>query len=274
MPFLQVNGSLQNTKGMRKMKIWCQSCTPLGTGEPWDTYQRSLERRIDDIVRAGTTVELHGTDYAISGIDRYQAASNICRWQTIRNAIHAEDNGFDAFVMLSNNDAGFYEIRELVGIPVVFITESSLHLACLLGDKFGYVTHNTASLRRRIGQVEQYGLAHRMAPGAHLDLTYNDFQDMFNNPKPYIASLSEKAREVVARGAGILLTSPLVINRFLLDNNVWEIDGAVVLDAAAAVIKLAELMVDFKAIGINRGKTGNYTPPPPDILTALKKLYM
>jgi allantoin racemase len=256
------------------MKLWCQSCTPLGTGEPWDTYQRSLQRRINEVVRDGTRVELHGTDATIPGIDRYQAATNICQWQTIRNAIHAEENGYDGFVMLSNNDAGFYEIRELVSLPVVFITEASLHLACLLGDKFGYITHNPASLRRRIDMVGKYGLAHRMVPGAHHDLTYHDFQSMFTHPEPYVDSLSEKARQVVARGAGILLTSPLVINRFLLDNNVWEIDGAVVLDAAAAAIKLAELMVDFKAIGLHRCTTGSYTPPPLDIRTALKKLYV
>ncbi|MFC1981443.1 aspartate/glutamate racemase family protein [Chloroflexota bacterium] len=255
------------------MKIWCQSCTPLGHGEPWDTYQRSLERRIDEIVRPGTTAELHGADYPISGVDRFRAAGNVCQWQTIRNAVRAEKAGYDAFVMLSTNDAGFYEIRELTKIPVVFITEASLHLSCLLSDKFGYVTHNSASLRRRIGLVEQYGLAHRMVPGAHLDITYNNFQEMFENPKPYLESISQKAREVVNRGAGVLLTSPLVINRCLLDNNVWEIDGAVVLDAAAAVIKLAELMVDYKAIGINRCKTGNYAPPPTDVLEPLKKLY-
>lgn len=255
------------------MKIWCQSCTPLGTGEPWNTYQRSLARRLDSIVRPGTTVELHGTDDVIPGVDRYRAAGNICQWQTIRNAIRAEEAGYDVFVMLSNNDAGFYEVRELVNLPVVFITEASLHLACLLGDKFGYVTHNPASLRRRLGLVEQYGLTHRMVAGVHVDLTYNDFHDMFTNPEPYVEMLSEKARQVVARGAGILLTSPLVINRFLLDQNVWEIDGAVVLDAVAAVVKFAELMVDFKEIGIHRCQTGNYSSPPAEIRTALRGLY-
>jgi len=255
------------------MKIWCQSCGALGKGEPWNTYQRSLERRIEEIVRPETTVELHGTDFVIPGVDRFRAAGNICQWQAIRNAIRAEEEGFDAFVMLSTNDAGFYEIRELVSIPVIFITEASLYLACSLGDKFGYVTHNVASLRRRTALVEQYGMAHKMVTGTHLDLTYNDFLDMFENPKPYLDSWSKKAREVVARGAGVLLTSPLPVNRWLLDNNLREIDGAVVLDAAGAVIKTAELMVDLKAIGINRGKTGNYTPPPPEILAGLKKLY-
>jgi hypothetical protein len=64
-----------------------------------------------------------------------------------------------------------------------------------------------------------------------------------------------------------------VINRFLLDQNVWEIDGAVVLDAVAAVVKFAELMVDFKEIGIHRCQTGNYSPPPVEIRTALRQLY-
>lgn len=47
------------------MKIWCQSCTPLGTEEPWNTYQRSLERRLGTIVRPDTTVDLHGTEAAL-----------------------------------------------------------------------------------------------------------------------------------------------------------------------------------------------------------------
>ncbi len=98
-------------------------------------------------------------------------------------------------------------------------------------------------------------------------------QDMFENPKRYIDMVMKAAREIVARGASIILPNALPFNQWLVDNKLMEIDGATILDLTGSVLKMAELMVDLKAIGVNRSRRGDYTPPPSDMLMALKKLY-
>ena len=79
-------------------------------------------------------------------------------------------------------------------------------------------------------------------------------------------------KEIGARGANLLLPSALSLNQWLVDNDLQEIDGIAVLDATGAAVKMAELMVDFKAIGINRSPR-YYTTPQPDVLEGLKKVY-
>ena len=51
-----------------------------------------------------------------------------------------------------------------------------------------------------------------------------------------------------------------------------DVDGIIIMDAAGTALKTAELVVDLKAIGINRSPR-YYSSPPPDVLEAMKKVY-
>jgi len=255
------------------MKIWCQSHGAFGKDEAWSPYERSLRRHIQEVVRPGTTVHLYGTDFTIPGTGRHRAPLIIAQSQDIRNAMRAEEQGYDAFVRLGTLDAGSLEIRELVNIPVIFITETGLHLAFLLADKFAFFTHSKSLLDRITELAERYGLTHRMVPGGHLDLSgYSELMEMFQNPKRYVDSVVRVVREIGARGASLLLPSVGALGQWLVDNNLLEIDGIAILDTQGAALKMAELMLDLKAISINRSPR-YYSSPQPDVLEALKKVY-
>ena len=255
------------------MKIWCQSAGALGKDDAWGPYDKSLKRRIKDVVRPDTIVDLYGTDFTIPGLGRHRAPITIVQYQAVRNALRAEEQGYDAFIQISTNDAGFSEIREMVKIPVVFITETCLHLACLLADKFAILGANDIILNRITEIAERYNLAHRMVAGGQLDLSgYAGIMDMYHNPGQYIDSVSELVREIGARGASLIFSSPSAISQWLVDNNLREIDGITMMDVAGAVLKMAELMVDLKAIGVNRSPR-YYSKPDPDVTEALKKVF-
>ncbi|MFC1981637.1 aspartate/glutamate racemase family protein [Chloroflexota bacterium] len=254
------------------MRIWCQSSGALGK-EEWNFYEQSLRRHIQKVVRPETVVDIYGTDFTIPGIGHYRASVHIAHPQAIRNAMRAEEQGYDAFVQLSTSDVGFQEVRELVNIPVIFSTETCLHLACLLADKFAFLTHNEIMLHRITELAERYGLAPRMVPGGHLQLfDYSDIMEIFRNPKRYIDSVISTAKEIGARGADLLFPSALSLNQWLVDNNLREVDGVVIMDVTGATLKMAELMLDLKDIGINRSPR-YYSHPQPDVLEALKKVY-
>lgn len=255
------------------MKIWCQSSAAFGKGALWDAYEKSLKRHVQEVARPGTQVELHGTDFTIAGIDRYRAAAHFSERHAVRNAIIAEEQGFDAYVMISTIDAGSYETREMVDIPVVFCIESGLHLACLLAPKFAFFAHNELLLHRLTGMAQQYGLSQHMVPGGHLNISYNDFPDMFEHPSRHVDKVVRAAREVIARGANILFPAALALTQFMVDAGLQDIDGCRVLDAAGSAVKMAELMVDLKGMGVGRSRSGDYAAPPPEIKEALRQLY-
>ncbi len=252
------------------MKIWCQSCGAFGKDPVWNDYENGLKKRAKEVARPDTVVELHGQEATIPGIDRFRASQAQCMLQSVKNAVKAEKEGYDAYIMISTIDAGFHEIREMVDMPVVFMLENSIHLALTLAPRFAFLTHNPLLLARLEDLARGYGLAENMVPGGYLNLSYSVWPEMFAHPEKFIDGIMQKAKEVTGRGAGILIPAALPLAVWLVQKNYVDIDGARVLDAWGASIKQAEMMVDLKKIGVTRSKA---SAPPKDILASLMKYY-
>ena len=70
--------------------------------------------------------------------------------------------GFDAAIVAMSFDTGVFAARTLLPIPVVGITEAALHMACLLGRKFGLVILGAVSLPLYMDLIARVGLASRL----------------------------------------------------------------------------------------------------------------
>ena len=252
------------------MKIWCQSCGAFGKDPIWSDYEQGLKKRAKEIARPDTIVELYAQDMTVTGIDRYYVSQNLCTLQSIKNAIRAEREGYDAFVVISTPDPGFYEIREVVDIPVVFILENSLHFALMLAPKFAFIAHGEGILSLLTEKTKRYGLAEHMTPSGCFDFTYTDWPELYGHPERYIDIVTQKAREIISNGARILIPAALPLGVWFVQQGIMEIDGVRVLDAFGCAVKTAELMVDLKKIGITRSK---YGVPQKEALAAIQKLY-
>lgn len=252
------------------MKIWCQSCGAFGKDPVWDPYEKALIAHAKKVARPDTAIELHGQEATIPGIDRYHASGAMCMLGSARNAIKAEREGYDAFVMISTIDAGYYQIKELVDIPTVFMLENCLHFAMMLAPKFAFFTHNQLLLARLEEMAKQYGLAANMVPGDYLNLSYSAWPEMFGHPERFTDSIRQKAKGIIDRGAGVLIPAALPLGVWLIEKGLADIDGGRVFDAWGGAIKMAELMVDMKKIGITRSKSSS---PSKDIVNSLYKFY-
>lgn len=258
------------------MKIWMQSGSGLATDAttPYGRrYEQSLTRHLQAVARPDTQLKAFGIDATPFGKDRYHAAYHRVVSLMIKSALRAEPQGYDAIAVVNTFDHGYYELREIVDLPVVFITESALYLACQLAPTFAFVTHNQAILLHVTELAKRYGVAGRLVSGSHLDLTYDDFPRMYNDPAPYLATFEAVARQVIARGATLILVAGNPVNMFLLDQGVRDIDGTPILDCCTAVVKTAELMVDLHRLGIRRSQKGLFTAPSAAEKVQLRKLY-
>ncbi len=235
-------------------RIWAQSCSAEGDAV-WGVYQESVRRHARRIARPGTEVEFHGVSATFAGIDHLGSAEHLATFEVVRNAIRAEGEGHAAFVMISTIDAGRREVRELTDLPAVFITECAVHLACQLGGRFAFLTHNPMILARMERLAGEYGLGGQTVPGACLDLTYRDFRRMYEDPAPVVEAFQREARRAIARGAGILLPAGNPVNMFLLDHGVREIDGVPLLDSFGAAIGAAEALADLHRLGVTRARS-------------------
>ncbi len=258
------------------MKIWLQSGTPLSADSGSSSgrlYEQSLARHLDNVARPGTELRAFGTDGTAPGADRYRASLHVVAGLVIKSALRAETEGFDAVAVINTFDHGYYELRELLDIPVVFITEASMYLACQLAPTFSFVTHNAAMQLHIAELAKRYGVAGRMVPGAQLGLTYEDFPQLYEKPGVYVDRFATAARETIARGATCLMVAGNPLNMFLIEQGVGEVDGVPVLDCCTAAIKTAEMLVDLHALGVRRSTKGLFEAPTGEAREKIRKLF-
>ena len=75
----------------------------------------------------------------------------------------AEKEGYDAVVPLGMLDLGVEGGRSLVDIPVIAPFQASLHIAALLGERFGIISYTAQSSVKGRVQARNYGMEHFIA---------------------------------------------------------------------------------------------------------------
>ena len=74
----------------------------------------------------------------------------------------AEAEGYDAVVPLGTLDLGVEAGRSAVDIPVIGPAEAMLHIACMLGNRFGLLVYSQTSLILCRRTVAQYGMTDKV----------------------------------------------------------------------------------------------------------------
>ena len=145
-------------------------------------YEDAVARRLEAVARAGTDCVVFGIGSTPFGKDRYHAAKHKVFTGLIESVLRAEPEGYDAVEVINTFDHRYYELRELLRIPVVFITESTPYLACQLAPTFAVIGHNWQIKLQAKELADHYGLATRMPKGR----AYDDVPRMCDDPPAYL----------------------------------------------------------------------------------------
>ncbi len=255
------------------MKIWCQSVSALGKNPLWNPYEQALKKYVQGIVRPGTKVDVHGVEVMSPALSWLHYAEYLNTSQVINNALQAEREGYDAFALLCMDDPGFYELRQIVNIPVVSAGETGFYMACQLAPKFAILAYNAAPLRRQTENARHYGLGERLVPSGAFGITLTELAAGFNNPEPIIKGAEEMAKKAGEQGAAILVPGCGCLNMVLVSNKIRKLAGIPILDVTGTAVKTAELLVELRSLGVERSSLGEYTRVTKEELSAIRKLY-
>ncbi|WP_261968362.1 aspartate/glutamate racemase family protein [Prosthecodimorpha staleyi] len=249
----------------KPMRIWYQSYVDYEHGK---TYWDRLRLHLKDIVDEGTTVDIHG----ITPHDNYAHAivELRCAREVICNAVRAEREGYDAFVIGHFQDAGLYEARSVVDIPVVALGEASMLYAAQLGQRTGIVTINTRFIPWFHHQIGKYGLKERVT-GVHAMqfepgqiLRAYESEDLAREVE---ALFEAQAKPLVASGCDVLIPGggiPMLLFSALKNH---AVDGAPVINGIPIVVKMAEMAVKLRRLtGLGASRTSDFIKPPPEII--------
>ncbi|WP_326522989.1 aspartate/glutamate racemase family protein [Sphingomonas sp.] len=254
----------------RTMRIWYQSFVDAPNAGP---YWPMLREHLDAIVDPGTEIDVHG----ITPHDGY--AHPIVEWRCARevicNAVTAEEQGYDAFVIGHFQDAGLYEARSVVDIPVLSLGEASMLHACTLGQRSGIVTINRRYISWFHHQIGKYGLDRRVTgvhamqfePGQIL-AAYGDA----DRTRDVTDLFAQQARPLVAGGVDVILPGGGIPMLLFSAINGHEIDGAPVVNGIPIVVKMAEMAVRLRRLtGLGVSRASDFAKAPPEIIAEFRE---
>jgi allantoin racemase len=193
-----------------------------------------------------------------------------CAREVICNAVRAEREGYDAFVIGHFQDAGLYEVRSVVDIPVVALGEASMLYACQLGQRIGIVTINTRFIPWFHHQIGKYGLERRVT-GVHA-MTFEPGQILRAYESDERAHevrelFAEQARPLVNAGVDVLIPGggiPMLLFSKIRDH---AVDGAPVINGIPIVVKMAEVAVKLRRLnGLRVSRVSDYVMPPAEVI--------
>lgn len=236
------------------MKIWYQMGGTYRYGEFYADFAARLENRVSEIVRPDTEVYITGLPKMDSTLAQSKFTEYYHNNQIINNAMRAEKEGFDAFVIAFPMDGALNECREILDIPVVGIFQTACHMATTLGYRFTTITGNDFLCEKYRQQAERYGFGERYLPNNYwFEMGREEQYHNYDKLEDFRNRFIPTARRAIADGASALipLSNGVLSLAYASGLTKEGVDGVPVLDGVACVLKAAEGMVDLKKMGVS-----------------------
>ncbi len=152
----------------------------------------------------------------------------------------AEKEGYDAIVPLGMLDLGVDGGKSAVDIPVVGPMEAALHIASLLGDRFGLIVYHKSLLAFNRAIVRRYGMEDRIVG---FGVSGFDLPDLAAHRDEVVRNFVAEAKRLVEQGAEVII--PMGISQcpvHIKPDWLQEQLGVPVVEGIGAPIRLAALL--------------------------------
>ena len=166
------------------------------------------------------------------------------------------------------------EARELVNIPVLGLGETSMLTACMFGHKFSGVAFHPKQSQYYDRRAFEYGLSSRHIPFGDLGIDFTEVQSGFANPGQMTDKFIAEARRLAAQGAEVILAACATVNSIIRREKIYEVDGALILDCNAVLLKSTEGIAELsKTAGLRASQRLMYHRPPRESLENWMRIY-
>jgi allantoin racemase len=242
------------------IKIWYQSFVDPSEQSGYFGY---LKEALASLADPAVVFEAHGI--SPPDLELHRITEFRCAAQVLRNAVIAQQQGYDAFVIGHFQDSGLYETRAAVDLPVLSLGEASMLYACILGQKIGLVTINPIFIPMHEEQVRRYGLQERVTAINAITTNPDELNRAFTQPAAFdkvLQQFREQVQPLVERGVEVIIPAgglpALLFSR--LKN--FTIGNAAVLDPIAVLVKTAEMAVKLRRLnGTQASRRATFVKP-------------
>ncbi len=184
------------------MKFWHQSTTELERESP---YSKALVSRAKQVLGDSVTLDTFGVRAGTyHGRSVSNANSNAFVYhrilnQVIDNAIRAETEGYDGFVIGSYSEPFLREIRSAVDIPVTSLLETTLLVGCSLGTRIAFITTSPPVIAMIAKAVASHRMESRVSHILSLDPAFEgaELRAAFEDPSALIENFERTASRAI-----------------------------------------------------------------------------
>jgi allantoin racemase len=258
------------------MKLWYQS---LARHTEFAGYPKALKAILDSVKDPGTEIEVHGLE-RVGGIgNQYRYLEFLETGEVLENVNTAIERGFDGFLIGNIGDPGLREAKEIADFPVLGLCESALHVACMMGASFAFITINEKFTPRVIENVVRYGLKDRFAGAFQMQVDrLLDLDTAYTDPaasRRLVDQFQEAARAATRAGAEVVIAAGGVVMAFLAHAQVYRTeDGTPILNGIVNLVKLGETAVKLQHItGGFASRRASFARPPAGQISELRRFY-
>jgi len=245
------------------IRIWWQSSTPIGQPHMAD-YRNALTAHLEAVRRPDVEVHVNGVDAGSLDL-HYNAVVALNSFQpggVLDKLLQAEREGYDAAAIGCFLDPAMHEARELARIPIFGLGETSMLLACMFGARFSGVAFHDKQAQYYDRKAYEYGLRDRHISFGSLGIDLSEVQKGFTDPAAMTETFMVEARRLVGLGAEVILPACACVNSIVYKQKITEVDGALVLDCNAVLLKMTEAMADLvKRVGLSASRRLLYASP-------------
>lgn len=184
----------------------------------------------------------------------------------------AEAQGCDVVLIPCGNDPALRQARDQLSIPIVGMTESGIHTACMLGQRFGIITMDDASVAIVERNLRDYALgaravAHRPVRSAGFyEGATQWFEDEAYFREKVVPQFDAVARELIADGADVIVTACGNFSSFSLHGHSHVTGTKVpIVDSFVTAVHMARMMGELnQRFGLSTSKHGAYAGVSPE----------
>jgi Asp/Glu/hydantoin racemase len=262
----------QEVGGLAGGRIWYQSSTDPDADRPYFTRLGSYLRSVSS---QGCEVEAFGMQPG--GRHLHPITEFRCAAQVIANALIAEQQGYDAFVIGHFQDPGLAEARSAVRIPVIGLGEAAMLHACTLGRRIGVVTINPVLVSTLEDQIARYGLQQRVIAVQAVNAQTEQFNRAFDDEREYRSlreAFAAQAEPMLGLGVDVIVPAGGYPMLLFAREPSFTIGGATVLNGLPVAMAAAETAIRLSRLnGTGTSRRTAYVLPPGEAVAEFRSAF-
>jgi hypothetical protein len=144
----------------------------------------------------------------------------------------------------------------------------------MYGHKFSGVAFHAKQSQYYDRKAFEYGLSSRHIPFGDLGIDFTQVQSGFANPGQMTERFISEARRLAAQGAEVILAACATVNSIIRREKIYEVDGALILDCNAVLLKTTEGAAELaETVGLRTSRRLMYQGPNRESLEGWMRIY-